>query len=87
MSRIASLTEKIQQEGSISSLLTSCNMDSRSSFDNPSYAGEDIRPTSTKEINGWYSYGWAAEVFVVCGIGSFIPITLEQLGKSTRHNI
>ena len=62
-------------------------MDFRSSSDNPSYDGEDTRPTSTKEILGWYSYGWAAEVFVVCGVGSFIPITLEQLGKSTGYNI
>ena len=26
------------------------------------YAGEDTRPTSSKELAGWYSYGWAAEV-------------------------
>ncbi|KAI9756375.1 MAG: deoxycytidyl transferase [Chaenotheca gracillima] len=45
------------------------------------YEGEDTRLTSTKEIAGWYSYGWAAEVFVVCGVGSFIPITLEQLAR------
>lgn len=30
---------------------------------------------------GWYSYAWAAEVFVVCGISSFIPVTLEQLAR------
>lgn len=30
---------------------------------------------------GWYSYAWAAEVFVVCGVGSFIPVTLEQLAR------
>lgn len=47
----------------------------------PSYPGEDTRSTSTKELSGWYSYGWAAEVFVVCGVGSFIPITLEQLAR------
>ena len=47
----------------------------------PSYPGEDTRPTSTQELLGWYSYGWAAEVFVVCGVGSFIPITLEQLAR------
>ena len=55
-------------------------MDSQTSSDTPSYPGEDTRPTSIKELSGWYSYGWAAEVFVVCGVGSFIPITLEQLG-------
>ena len=35
----------------------------------PEYFGEDTRLTSRKELSGWYSYGWAAEVFVVCGIG------------------
>ena len=62
-------------------------MDSRGSSDTPSYPGEDTRLTSTKELSGWYSYGWAAEVFVVCGVGSFIPITLEQLGQSIGHQI
>ncbi|MCJ1248816.1 Autophagy protein 22 [Trapelia coarctata] len=47
----------------------------------PQYPGEDTRLTSKKELFGWYSYGWAAEVFVVCGVGSFIPITLEQLAR------
>lgn len=45
------------------------------------YSGEDTRNTSPRELLGWYSYAWAAEVFVVCGIGSFIPITLEQLAR------
>ena len=45
----------------------------------PAYSGEDTRLTSKKELLGWYSYGFAAEVFVVCGVGSFIPIILEQL--------
>lgn len=45
----------------------------------PGYSGEDTRLTSKKELSGWYSYGFAAEVFVVCGVGSFIPIILEQL--------
>ncbi|MCJ1437935.1 Autophagy protein 22 [Xylographa pallens] len=47
----------------------------------PRYPGEDTRSTSKKELFGWYSYAWAAEVFVVCGVGSFIPITLEQLAR------
>ena len=38
--------------------------------DPPQYPGEDTRPTSQKEISGWYSYGFAAEVFVICGVGS-----------------
>ena len=33
------------------------------------YDGEDTRITSKKELSGWYSYGFAAEVFVVCGVG------------------
>lgn len=45
------------------------------------YADEDTRPTSQKELWGWYSYGWAAEVFVICAMGSFLPITLEQLAR------
>ncbi|KAI9730092.1 MAG: Autophagy protein 22 [Cirrosporium novae-zelandiae] len=47
----------------------------------PHYSDEDTRLTSKKELAGWYSYGWASEVFVVCGVGSFIPITLEQLAR------
>lgn len=43
----------------------------------PRYAGEDTRLTSKKELWGWYSYGFAAEVFVVCGIG--IEISLRIL--------
>lgn len=38
--------------------------------DSPSqYAGEDTRLTSRQELLGWYTYGFAAEVFVICGIG------------------
>lgn len=33
------------------------------------YPGEDIRPTSDRELRGWYFYGVAAEVFAVCGVG------------------
>ncbi|KAK7546587.1 autophagy-related protein 22-2 [Phyllosticta citricarpa] len=47
----------------------------------PLYPGEDTTPTSRRELFGFYIYGWAAEVFVVCGVGSFIPITLEQLAR------
>ena len=36
----------------------------------PRYAGEDTTPTTRREILGWYSYGIAAEVFAVCGVGS-----------------
>ncbi|KAL6235403.1 autophagy-related protein 22-1 [Aspergillus navahoensis] len=47
----------------------------------PRYPGDDTRPTSKKELLGWYSYGWAAEVFTVCAMGSFLPITLEQMAR------
>lgn len=36
----------------------------------PHYSGHDARPTSAKELLGWYMYGFAAEVYVVCGIGT-----------------
>lgn len=31
------------------------------------YPGEDSRPTSQKELAGWYMYGFAAETYVICG--------------------
>jgi UMF1 family MFS transporter len=31
------------------------------------YAAEDTRPTSPKELAGWYAYAFAAEVYVICG--------------------
>ena len=36
----------------------------------PQYPGDDTRPTSKRELAGWYCYGWAAEVFVVCAMGT-----------------
>ncbi|EEH43027.1 uncharacterized protein PADG_07847 [Paracoccidioides brasiliensis Pb18] len=45
------------------------------------YPGDDSRPTSKKELAGWYCYGWAAEVFTACAMGSFLPITLEQMAR------
>ncbi|KAF2092893.1 putative MFS transporter family protein, partial [Rhizodiscina lignyota] len=45
------------------------------------YAGEDARPTSQKELWGWYAYGLAAEVFAISGVGSFLPVTLEQSAR------
>ncbi|KAH3992973.1 autophagy-related protein [Parastagonospora nodorum] len=61
--------------------LSDPSYDMESSADSPQYEGEDTRLTSNKELSGFYMYGWAAEVFVVCGIGSFIPVTLEQLAR------
>ncbi|PLB50494.1 autophagy-related protein 22-1 [Aspergillus steynii IBT 23096] len=47
----------------------------------PRYPGDDTRRTSNKELAGWLSYSWAAEVFAVCAMGSFLPITLEQMAR------
>lgn len=33
----------------------------------PRYPGDDTRPTSSKELAGWYAYAFAAEVYVICG--------------------
>lgn len=43
--------------------------------DRPSqYAGEDTRLTSKRELAGWYAYGFAAEVFAICGIGELLEL-------------
>jgi MFS transporter, UMF1 family len=42
------------------------------------YEGEDSRLTSRKELAGWYSYGWAAEVFAICAMG-------KPFFSSTHH--
>ena len=44
------------------------NPDLEPALDEPQYPGEDTRLTSQKELSGWYSYGWAAEVY--CFISS-----------------
>lgn len=31
------------------------------------YADEDNRPTSSREILGWYTYSFASETYVICG--------------------
>jgi UMF1 family MFS transporter len=33
------------------------------------YKNEDNSPTTARELNGWYSYAVAAEVFAVVGVG------------------
>ncbi|KAF2250766.1 autophagy-related protein 22-1 [Trematosphaeria pertusa] len=45
------------------------------------YKGEDTSPTTPRELNGWYSYAIAAEVFAVVGVGLFLPVVLEQLSR------
>ncbi|KAI7155515.1 MFS general substrate transporter [Hortaea werneckii] len=57
--------------------------DSSTSSSAAAYPGEDTRPTSRKELLGFYTYSFAAEVFVVCGLGAFIPITLEDLARAS----
>ncbi|KAL2060959.1 hypothetical protein VTL71DRAFT_9011 [Oculimacula yallundae] len=47
----------------------------------PRYEGEDVSPTTSRELKGFYAYGLAAEVFAVCGVGSFLPVALEQLAR------
>ena len=46
-----------------------------------SWPEEDKTSTSQREIYGFYSYGIAAEVFAVVGVGAFLPVTLEQLAR------
>lgn len=36
------------------------------------YEGEDLAPTTTREVRGFYAYGVAAEVFAVCGVGRLL---------------
>lgn len=38
----------------------------------PRYLDEDTSPTTAQELKGWYAYGIAAEVFAVCGVGTFV---------------
>ncbi|KAF3009906.1 Autophagy protein 22 [Curvularia kusanoi] len=45
------------------------------------YEGEDTSPTTPREINGWYAYPVAAEVFAVVAVGAFLPVVLEQLAR------
>lgn len=46
------------------------------------YDGEDISPTTTRELNGWYAYPIAAEVFAVVAVGTYrLP------PKSIQHQI
>lgn len=42
----------------------------------PRYAGDDTRPTSSKELAGWYAYSFAAEVYVICGESGAVPCPL-----------
>jgi UMF1 family MFS transporter len=43
------------------------------------YEGEDVSPTSTRELNGWYAYPVAAEVFAVVAVGTYISLYIQVL--------
>lgn len=43
----------------------------------PRYPAEDTSPTTERELKGFYCYGLAAEVFAVCGVGTY---TKRHLG-------
>ena len=55
----------------------------------PRYQGEDVRPTSKMEMWGWYTYGLAAEVFAVCGVGTCVHciIIAGQHELTTLHRL
>lgn len=44
----------------------------------PRYDGEDVSPTTERELRGWYSIGLAAEIFAVCGVGESIVAVLRE---------
>ena len=44
----------------------------------PQYPNEDTSPTTERELRGWYSYSIAAEVFAVCGVGTYIPFPTSR---------
>lgn len=50
------------------------------------YKGEDTRLTSKRELAGWYAYGFAAEVFVICGIGTFLLSCFKECSHGVPYN-
>lgn len=51
----------------------------------PQYPGDDTRPTSKRELAGWFCYGWAAEVFAVCAMGMRFNHHILQLFGNTER--
>ena len=47
------------------------------------YEGEDVSLTMPRELNGWYSYAIAAEVFAVVGVGKPITAIMLPVSKVT----
>jgi UMF1 family MFS transporter len=44
----------------------------------PRFEGEDVSPTTERELRGWYSTGLAAEIFAVCGVGMDHPTRYKR---------
>ena len=57
--------------------------DSATGYQPLSYAEQDTSPTTNEELRGWFAYGMGAETFAIVGLGSFLPVTLEQLARET----
>ena len=68
---LRSYTSSVEADDELSSL-TDDSMGPEHRDGPATYAGEDTRLTSRKELWGWYAYGFAAEVFVICGMGRCI---------------
>lgn len=49
----------------------------------PRFDGEDISPTTERELRGWFSTGLAAEIFAVCGVGKNMQLSL--LERTSLH--
>jgi UMF1 family MFS transporter len=82
-SRSAEADDERSYPSSNTSSMDRSTLDDEGDLSPPSYDGEDTRPTSRKELAGFYAYSFAAEVFVICGLGAFIPITLEDLARGS----
>lgn len=82
-SRSAEADDERSYPSSHASSMDPSSLDDEGDLTPPSYDGEDTRPTSRKELAGFYAYSFAAEVFVICGLGAFIPITLEDLARGS----
>ena len=60
---VPSLSQSNEADDEQSASVRSSNMErAHGASPLPSYAGQDTRPTSSRELWGFYMYGWAAEV-------------------------
>lgn len=64
---LSSTTTGIQDSGTMSPSTDDLEGDGVARHPQSRYAAEDTRPTSAKELAGWYAYAFAAEVYVICG--------------------